>query len=527
MTIVAQGTLNLASLVVPELYVIIVPPQVILLNGTPTNVLGAIGTAAWGAVNTPILVSDMPSYVRAFGAPVSRKYDLGSQVATAVQQGAQNFRCVRVTDGTDTAATATFPASCNTYTALYTGSAGNALTVIRSVGSKANTFKTTIGVPGGVPEVYDNIAGTGNAFWLAEAAAINSGNGPLRAQSQLVVVSTGAGVVAPSTSTTTLSGGTDGSLPGIGHITTTTLVGADTTPRKGMYALRGLGCSVLMLADADDSTQWTTIDGFALSEGMYAIQTGPSGDTIANAVTVKNGAGLDSYASKLMFGNWILWNDPFNTIQRFVSPQGFVAGRLVNLAPQLTTLNKTLYGVVGTQLTTSQQGSFTTFSTAELQLLIQAGIDTITNPGAGGLVGWTCRSGHNSSSNAAVRGDNYTRMINFISATLNSGMGLFLGRTITPQLCLDVKATLNSFFLAMLGQGMLGPSVDDRGLPFGVLCDLGPGTNNPPYQVKLGIFQTNVQVQFLSVVEEFLVFLEGGQTVLVTRQSSTSPVPAA
>lgn len=527
MTIVTQGTLNTSALVVPDLYLVIVPPQVILLNGIPTNVLGVVGTAAWGPTNTPTLVSDMPTYVRAFGAPVSRKYDAGTQVAVAVQQGAQNMRIVRVTDGTDTAATATFPAACNTYTALYTGSAGNSLTVVRSVGSKAGTFKTTIGVPGGVPEVYDNIAGSGNAFWLAEAAAINTGNGPLRAQSQLVVVSTGAGVVAPAASTTTLSGGTDGSLPGIGHIVAGTLVGTDVTPRKGMYALRGLGCSVLMLADADDSTQWTTIDGFALSEGMYAIQTGPSGDTIANAVTVKNSAGLDSYSSKMMFGNWILWNDPFNTIQRFVSPQGFVAGRLVNLAPQLTTLNKTLYGVIGTQLTTSQQGSFTTFSTAELQTLIQAGIETITNPGAGGLVGWTCRSGHNSSSNAAVRGDNYTRMINFIAATLNAGMGIYLGRTITPQLCLDVKATLNSFFLGMLGQGMLGPSVDDRGLPFGVLCDLGPGTNNPPYRTKLSIFQVDVQVQFLSVVEIFILNLEGGQTVTVTRQSSTSPVPAA
>ena len=41
------------------------------------------------------------------------RYDMGTQVATAVQQGAQNFRCVRVTDGTDTAAQADpgFPAN--------------------------------------------------------------------------------------------------------------------------------------------------------------------------------------------------------------------------------------------------------------------------------------------------------------------------------------------------------------------------------------------------------------------------------
>ena len=36
------------------------------------------------------------------------------------------------------------------------------------------------------------------------------------------------------------------------------------------------------------------------------ILTGPAGDTIQNSVTVKQQAGLDSYAAKLMFGDW-LW----------------------------------------------------------------------------------------------------------------------------------------------------------------------------------------------------------------------------
>ena len=52
-----------------------------------------------------------------------RKYDMGTQVATAVQQGAGNFICVRVTDGTDTAASLTVLGGI-TFTALYTGSLG-------------------------------------------------------------------------------------------------------------------------------------------------------------------------------------------------------------------------------------------------------------------------------------------------------------------------------------------------------------------------------------------------------------------
>jgi hypothetical protein len=102
--IVSQGTINTAALVVPDLVVQIVQPQNYLINGVPTNMVGVVGTAAWGPVNQPVNVGDMPSYARLFGAPVVRKYDMGTHVATAIQQGASSFRCVRVTDGTDVAA---------------------------------------------------------------------------------------------------------------------------------------------------------------------------------------------------------------------------------------------------------------------------------------------------------------------------------------------------------------------------------------------------------------------------------------
>src|ERR671932_783950 len=104
MPVVQAGTLNTTALVVPDLYVQIVPPQNLVLNGVPTNIVGVVGTASWGPVNQPVIVGTMADYARSFGAIQPRKFDMGTQVATAVQQGAQNFRCVRVTDGTDMAA---------------------------------------------------------------------------------------------------------------------------------------------------------------------------------------------------------------------------------------------------------------------------------------------------------------------------------------------------------------------------------------------------------------------------------------
>ena len=92
------GAINTTALIVPDLYVQIVPPSVTLLNGLPTNILGVVGTATWGPANAPTIIGDMAAYSRQFGAIQARKYDMGTAVGAAVLQGANNFRCLRVTE---------------------------------------------------------------------------------------------------------------------------------------------------------------------------------------------------------------------------------------------------------------------------------------------------------------------------------------------------------------------------------------------------------------------------------------------
>ncbi len=77
MPIVQQGSINTTALVVPDLYVQIVPPQNLVLNGVPTNVIGVVGTASWGPVGQPVIVATMADYARAFGPVVARKYRHG------------------------------------------------------------------------------------------------------------------------------------------------------------------------------------------------------------------------------------------------------------------------------------------------------------------------------------------------------------------------------------------------------------------------------------------------------------------
>jgi len=515
MPIVQQGDINTTALVVPDLYVQIVPPQNLVLNGVPTDVVGMVGTASWGPVGQPVICSDMADYAFNFGPIVARKYDMGTQLATAVQQGAQNFRCVRATDGTDTAAAFEIPNTTFVFTALYTGSLGNTINVAMSTGSQANTWRLTVVMPGYTPEVYDNIGGTGAAFWLALASAVNDGQNAQRGPSQIVVANAGGTATTPVGFNWGFSSGASGS-DGASGVNAATLLGVDTIPRTGMYALRAQGCSIGVLADCDDATQWTTAAQFGLEEGIYMILTTPAGDSISSAVFAKQSWGLDTYAVKLMFGDWIWWYDQVNAMLRLVSPQGFVAGRLANLSPEQSSLNKMLYSVVGSQKSGAPgTGQSTTYSAAELSVLLQAGIDVIANPQPAGSF-WGVRGGHNSSSNAATNGDNYTRLTNYIAATLASGMGQYVGQVVNATLFQRIRATQLSFLQNMLGQGLLGSL--DGSLPFSVICDI---SNNPLSRTGLGYVQSDAQVQYQAINEKFIVNIEGGQTVQV--QSQTLP----
>ena len=57
---------------------------------------------------------------------------------------------------------------------------------------------------------------------------------------------------------------------------------------------------------------------------------------------------------------------------RLVSPQGFAAGRLANLSPEQSSLNKQLYGVIGSQKSgLPGSGQTTSYSSADLAALLR------------------------------------------------------------------------------------------------------------------------------------------------------------
>lgn len=348
------------------------------------------------------------------------------------------------------------------------------------------------------------------AWGLLSVVVQDSGEG--YTSSSALTVSTGAATgtlsigspYAPAQQSYVADGGTNGN----DGVTDETLIGDDsTTPRTGMYALRGSLASMIILADQDDPTYWTDQVSYSLSEGLpYMIGTVAPGyqENIAGATLLLQNAGIDTPYFKLPTGDWVLFNDTYNNLTRYASPQGFIAGELATLAPSNSSLNKIMRGIVGTQKTSDVR----VYSNAELEQLKSGRLEVITKPIPASQSAFGCRLGVNTSSNALTNQDNYPRMIYFLGQTILKGMGVYIGLPQTPDVQQEAKDTLNTFLNNIWQQGMIGYASDPNQVPFSVVLD---GTNNPPDQVALGIMQANVTVVILSIIQELVVNLDANQ----------------
>lgn len=361
--------------------------------------------------------------------------------------------------------------------------------------------------------------GTGATFtmsWALLSVVVSAGGSGYNSSSAFTVSGSGGAIGTLNLGsaayplypqTVTLANGTNGNA----GVTETTLIGSDTAnPRTGMYALRGTNASIAMLSDQTNSANWAVQVTFGLSEGMYMIATmlNNYSNDIAGAVALKQAAAINSYAMKLMLGDWVLINDPFNNVQRFTSPQGFVCGILATIDPSNSSLNKQMNNIVATQKTANQQ----VYSEADLLQLVNGGIDVITSPIplSPALNIFGCRIGCNSSSNITINGDNYSRMINFLAETFNQGLGAFVGLPQTTDVQTQARNTLQTFLQNLVTAGTIGALY---GAPsFKVTLD---ATNNPPNRVALGFMQADVQVTLWSIVQKFVINLQAGQSVQI------------
>ena len=311
-----DGQQNLAALSVPGVYGDIILPQPFLV-GSPANIMGLVGVASWGPVNSLVPVTAVIDGSLQLGPAKVRSHDIMSYVTAATQVGGSiGFLCVRVTDGTDVAATGAVQTTGLTLTAKYTGTAGNNIKFSIQNGSAAGSFMLIVQFPGLPPEQFNNISGTGNAFWINAANAINNGtvdHGP----SNFVVATAGALTAAPTVSApVTLSGGTDGDAT----ITDAILMGQDTLPRKFMYVFRNSLVDSFTLCDLSTTADYAAIGSFAIGETMLPVFGTTSGDSAADAITIRETSGIDTPWFWLMVGDYPTFYDAYNGVSRLINP---------------------------------------------------------------------------------------------------------------------------------------------------------------------------------------------------------------
>jgi phage tail sheath protein FI len=514
MTIYQDGSLNASALYAPGVYTQIIAPTTLTIAGVQANILGYVGVGSWGPVNSPVVIGSPAEIKQNVGAVTVRKRDLATALTIALSLGASQLRSVRVTDGTDLAArallvdTASTPVTGATLTGLYTGSVGNGFTGSITTGTKASTFKLTLNRPGFTSEVYDNIAGSGATFWANLVTAVNSGISDQRGPSNLVIATIGTSSAAPAVGTTvTFSGGTDGAT----GVTDAMLVGVDgaTNARTGMYALRGSGAMTGILVDHTDTTAWSGIGAFGLSEGIFFGGAGPIGASYATVGAALSTSGTDSYGFKALIGDWVYWQDQVNGVQRLLSPATFWGAMRASVNPNQSTLNKQVNGIIGTQMSVAQ----TQYSNADLAAIAQLRLDFIANPSAGGNY-FSFQTDRNSSSDTNRNSEAYTTMINYLALSLQNAMGFAIGRTQDPGIRGTVKDMTTTFLTTQWKtNGFIGDVNNPETVPFVVTLD---ASNNPDDLVAQGVMQMYVKVKFLSIIREFIVSLEGGQSVSVT-----------
>jgi len=656
MQIYQYGQLNIAGALPPGVYTqVVAPPPVIA--GVSTNGYGLVGVASWGPVNAPVLVGSSQIADMVLGPVNNRKYDLRTALAVASQLGQNNNISVRVTDGTDTAATSALKDGSNvtgvTLTGYYTGSVGNSLAATMSNGTKPATYKCTISLPGYTSEIYDNLgvgiipgsvtAGTGytsvpnvsvsapaaggtqaimqatlkavsanisgggasggtgyvtndtvtlqngtvltvtasagvitslavasagslsggaipanpqavistsgsgtgaliNVVWGLGApvvlqpgtgyasatatlsggggsggsytlgvgcwtnlvSAINNGQSGVRGPSQLVVATLGTSAAAPSLTTATFSGGTDGAA----GVTDTTLVGSNSTPPTSMYALQGTSIQTMNLVDHSTPSQWSTIAAFCALNGIFGGGQGTPGLSVSSTASALATAGVDAYSFKQLVGDWVYWQDTVNNVQRLLGPMTFWGPMRANLAPNQSTLNKPVNGLIGTQRSVQN----VPYASNEALAALQGRLDYLANPAPGGNY-FAFQTDMNTSTYDATNSEAYTTMTNFLALSLGSNFGYVIGNPQTDDLRKEVKDAINAFLTSIWQvNGYIGDVNDPTKVPFSVQIDAG---NNPSNQVAVGLMQCLVKVTYLSIVRVFVISLQGGSTVNV------------
>lgn len=524
-------------------YINFIAPPPTVPQGPPSGLIAIVGAANYGPVNTPTPFSDAGSLFSAFGNGTTLAYSLADEALQSMPE-CQQFLGVRVTDGTDTAATiamldaasATVLTLTNKYTGSYMNTANATFTLASGTPTVSPVLTMVINAPGVAAEVFQNIiayatlGGTYNAATF-QANALAAINGTLANKPGSVrwTATAGASTLIPVTNTTTTaSGGTNGTT----SLTVSTCVGTDgDTGRTGIYALRGTvqGGQVFIAQNTTASTGQTLVS-FAQTENCSVWVAFPSltSTPTATASRVTN----NLIAPNLMLAtDWDWAYDQVSQTTFLHSPIGPAAAVIAALPPNQYPGNKPAgkigkIGIISTDRNgnplTNPPSGVVPLGTSEAGKRQAAGILYLTNNPQ--LYGQNSGYGlpHGMASDGVTMISD-TRMAQYVGAGLQAVLGYYVGSMI---------AIVNGQLV------VIGPNNEPVNPQDGVtafLTSLKTGNapmlaaatntisaaNNTVQSTEGGFLIANVLAQTFSAAKYIIAFTQVGNTVNVPNLTIT------
>jgi hypothetical protein len=405
--------------------------------------------------------------------------------------GASTVDFVRVTDGNETAATASISGS--TFELAQPGSYGNsvALTIAANSVSGFVDLQFRLGA-----ESYEYKAVT-----FTDATSSRYIETVLDAASETdgFVNITVVGGSNPATGTYAFAGGSNGAVQGSSLLDSAFIGTNDGIKLTGLVAMEAnddveiVVCTRTNIAMANALKDHVSLGSVS---PRIAVCAPASGTTVTSLATAMQSFNSDRVVMTYPFLQIL---NPFSNKKEYHTPTAFYAGLLATLSYHVSPSRNVVNGVIGTERALTR---------GEVDTLSRNRVSPITLLSGFGFV---VRNGYNTSNLPSLANVTRRRAVNFFAKTFERGLQQFVSKPHTPALRNDVVSVLSGLLQGEVNLGKIGQV--NGGTAFAVKCD---AENNPDSVVQQGQLIVDIQVSLWSPADFINVTLDASEAKILT-----------
>lgn len=462
------------------------------IRAAAVGIVGVVGQATRGPVGVSTRVSSLNDWVRKFGSYDAAQGAEGYMfMYNLFRSGASVVDFIRITDGNETAATASVNGS--TFQLMQPGSYGNSVSLVVTNNSISG-FVDLLFRNGSETYEYKAITFTDTANSRYVQTVLDNAE-EVDGFAKITVV----GGSNPATGTVLFSGGSNGSVQGVSLLNSAFIGTNDGTKLTGLVALEANDdVEIIVLSRANSTLSSALKDHVSLGtvSPRVAVCAPASGTTVATLATEMQSFNSDRCVMTFPFLQIL---NPFTNKKEYHSPTAFYAGLLSTLSYHVSPSRNVVNGVIGTERALTR---------GEVDTLSRNRVSPITLLSGFGFV---VRNGYNTSNLPSLANVTRRRAVNFFAKTFEAGLQQFVSKPHTPALRNDVVSVLSGLLQNEVNLGKIGQV--NGGRAFAVKCD---AQNNPESTVQQGQLIVDIQISLWSPADFINVTLDASEAKVLT-----------